>query len=117
MNKARISTFGAKPVTPEVFPRLAIREFIAGQRQIMKDSTLRTSLPTLGIILDYAVERGLLIGNPLRGAGRLWRAKASEEVHPLTPAEIRAVLASAVAVDQDFVGLVQAVAQNGIRPG
>jgi len=85
VSKHLVPAFGAKPVTPEVFNRLAIREFIAGQRQVMKDSTLKTSLPTLGIILDHAVERGLLATNPLRGAGRLWRPKTSEEVVSRSP--------------------------------
>ena len=112
-----VPAFGSKPITPEVFSRLAIREFIAAQREVIKDSTLRTNLPTLGIILDYAVERGFLATNPLRGAGRLWRPKASEDVVPFTPEQVRGVLAGATAVDHDFAVLVQVMFQTGIRPG
>jgi integrase len=112
-----VPAFGSKPMMPKVFNRLAIREFIAAQRGVMMDSTLRASLPTLGIILDHAVERGLLATNPLRGAERLWRPKESNEVEPFTPEQISTVLASAEAVDKDFAVLVQVMAQTGVRPG
>jgi len=112
-----VPEFGAKPVTPENFTRLAIKTFIAKQREVMADSTLKTSLPTLSLVLDHAVDRGLLSSNPMRGSERLWKPKGSEEVHPFTPEQIRAVLASAVAVDADFGALVQVMTQTGIRPG
>ena len=112
-----VPKFGTKPVTPEVFSRLAVREFIAEQRALMMDSTLRASLPTFSICLDHAVEKGLLTSNPLRGAGRLWRPKPSEDVVPFTPDQVRGVLAGAAAVDGDFGVLVRVMFQTGIRPG
>jgi integrase len=112
-----VPTFGAKPVALEHFNRLALKEFIAQQRTVMQDSTLRASLPTLSIVLDHAQERGLLVSNPLRSADRLWRPKAPAEVDPFTPEQIRAVLAAAAAVDPDFGALVQLLAQTGARPG
>ena len=80
-----VPEFGSKPVTAEHFSRLAIKTFIAKQREIMADSTLKTSLPTLSLVLDHAVDRGLLSSNPMRGSERLWKPKASEEVHPVRP--------------------------------
>lgn len=109
--------FGSKAVTPEAFSRPALKAFIAEQRKILKDSTLKSSLPTLSIILDYGVEHGLLTVNPLRGPERLWRAQAAAEVDPFTPSQIRAVLASAVAVDPDFGALVGVMAATGVRLG
>ena len=85
LKKHLLPVFGSKPVTPAVFTRLEVKKFIASQREVMKDSTLRSGLPTLGIILDHAVERGLLATNPLRGAERLWRPKPSGEVDPVHP--------------------------------
>jgi integrase len=117
LKKHLLPVFGSKPVTPAGFTRLEIKKFIASQREVMKDSTLRSGLPTLGIILDHAVERGLLAANPLRGAERLWRPKASKEVDPFNPEQIRAVLAGAAVVDHDFGVLVQVMAQTGVRPG
>lgn len=101
----------------EHFGRLQMKAFIAAQRGVMMDSTLKGSLPTLGIILNNAVERGLLLTNPLRGAERLWKPKASEEVVPLTPEKIRALMAASAAVDHDFGVLVQMLVQTGMRPG
>lgn len=112
-----VPAFGPRPVSPETFNRLALREFIAAQREVMQDSTLRSSLPTLSLCLDYAVEKGLLASNPLRGGGRLWRPQASEAVTPFTPEQVREVQATARAVDHDFGVLVQTMFQTGIRPG
>lgn len=112
-----LPAFGSKPVTPTTFNRLEVQSFIASQREVIRDSTLRVSLPTLSIILDHAVQRGLLPTNPMRGAGRLWRPKQQAEVDPFTPVQIRAVLTSAAAVDHDFGVLVQVMAQTGVRPG
>lgn len=117
VRKHLVPAFGPRPVSPETFNRLTIREFIAAQRELMQDSTLRSSLPTLSICLDHAVEKGLLVSNPLRGGGRLWRPKAPEAVTPFTPEQVRDVLAHASAVDHDFGVLVRVMFQTGIRPG
>jgi integrase len=117
LKKHLLPAFGSTPVTPSGFNRLEIKKFIAGQREVMKDATLRAGLPIFSIILDHAVERGLLSTNPLRGAERLWRAKPSGEVDPFNTEQIKAVLASAMAVDHDFGVLVQVMAQTGVRPG
>jgi integrase len=117
LQKHLLPAFGSTPVTPSGFNRLEIKKFIAGQREVMKDATLRAGLPIFSIILDHAVERGLLSTNPLRGSERLWRAKPSGEVDPFNTEQVRAVLASTVAVDHDFGVLVQVMAQTGVRPG
>ena len=115
LKKHLLPNFGSTPITPEHFGRLQMKAFIAAQREAMMDSTLKTGLPTLSIVLEHAVERGLLVSNPLRE--RLWRPKASEEVVPFTPAQARAAMAGAAAVDHDFGVLVQAIFQSGVRKG
>ncbi len=117
MERHLLPAFGSRPVTPEGFSRIEIKAFIAQQRTAMSDSSLRASLPTLSIIIDHAVERGLLANNPLRGSERLWRPQAPSEVQPFTPDQVRAVVASAVAVDGDFGAMIQLMAQTGCRIG
>jgi integrase len=109
--------FGAKPVTETVFNRLEMRRFIANRREALKDSTLSVSLVTLRVILDHAVELGLLPTNPIRGGERLWRPEAEDPVDPFTAAEIRTILTVARAVQPDFGVLLQVLAQTGARPG
>jgi hypothetical protein len=85
---------------------------------VLSDSTLGTALPILSVILDYAVERGLLTTNPMRGGEPLWRASlAAEAVDPFTPAELRKILAAARAIDSDFAALIQVMMQTSLRPG
>lgn len=113
-----LPAFGAKPMTAETFDLDTIEDFIMAQRKVMEDISLKTSLPTLGIIFDRAVRRKLLPFNPLRGAGRLWKPKPSEPVNPFTPETTRAILHAAAAVDHDFGVLLQVMFQaGGLRSG
>ena len=109
--------FGSKPVTATVFSRLEMRRFIANRREALKDTTLSVSLVTLRLILDHAVELGLIPTNPVRGGERLWRPEADDPVDPFTASEIKAILKAARAVQPDFGVLVQVLAQTGARPG
>jgi integrase len=118
-----LPAWGAKAVTPATFSRLELRKWIASLRgaeghRVLSDSTLGTALPILSVILDYAVERGLLTTNPMRGGEPLWRASlAAEAVDPFTPAELRKILAAARAIDSDFAALIQVMMQTSLRPG
>jgi integrase len=116
--------FGMMPVDADHFDRSAIRKFIthlrggSGTSRILSDASIKSGLPTLSIILDFAVEEKHLLQNPLRGGGALWRAEQpTEDIDPFTPEELRAIIASAYSVDHDFGCLVQVVSQCGLRPG
>jgi len=116
--------FGTMPVDVDHFDRAAIRKFIthlrggSGTPRILSDASIKSGLPTLSIILDYAVEAKHLLQNPLRGAGALWRAEQpTEDIDPFAPEELRAIIASAYQIDHDFGCLVQIVSQCGLRPG
>ncbi len=61
--------FGTKPITS--ITTLEIQKFIAAKRTELADSTLKTSLPTLRLVLDHAVRLGLLSANPMRSGLRL----------------------------------------------
>jgi integrase len=107
--------------------RRRIQEFIATRRaaggslktgKALTDSTLRTRLPTLKLILDYAVEERLIPANPMVGGPRLWRpASHVETIDPLTGRELRAILGAAEAIDRDFAVMLRLWAQSGMRSG
>lgn len=116
--------FGTHTVDAGHFDRAAIRKFIVhlrggdGTPRILADSSVKSMLPTLSIILDYAVEAKMLVQNPMRGGGALWRAEQpSEDIDRFTPDELKRIIGAAYEVDPDFGCLVQIVAQCGLRPG
>jgi integrase len=119
-----LPAFGEHPVTAEHFSRLAIKTFIARIRgagdptaRVLQDASLTAALPVLRLILDHAVERGLLPTNPMRGEP-LWRAtRHTEEVDPFTPHELRTILATARKIVPDFAVLIWLTVQAGLRPG
>jgi integrase len=118
-----LPAWGDKAVTPAAFSRLELRKWIAKLRgaegpKTLSDSTLSASLPIFSIILDYSVERGLLVTNPLRGGEPLWKAsERADDVDPFTSAELRQILAAAWVTDPDFGTLIQIMAQTSLRPG
>jgi integrase len=112
-----IPVFGEKPVIPEFFSRLEIKRFIAAKRKVLADSSLKTCLPILAMILDHAVERGDLPANPMRTGEPLWRAGERADVDPFNASELRAILKASRASDPDFAVLIQLMAQAGLRPG
>jgi integrase len=124
LRKHVLPFFRAMPVDAARFDREAIRSFIRhlrggdGKPRILSDASINVVLPTVSIVLDHAVEKKHLLQNPLRGGGALWRREQpTEDVDPFTPEELRAIIASAYEVDQDFGVLVQIMAQTGLRPG
>jgi hypothetical protein len=115
--------WGIKAVSPATFSRLELRKWIAKLRgaegpRALADSTLRAYLPIMSVILDYAVERGLIVTNPMRGGEPLWKAsETAEAIDPFTPAELRQILAAARAINPDFATCCQIMVQSSLRPG
>ena len=117
--------FGATPVS--AITRRMVQEFIAAKRatggspvtgKALADSSLLVILPTLRLILDYAVEETLLVGNPMAGGPRLWRpSQAPEHVDPFTGRELRAILEAAEAIDPTAAVFFRLWAQTGLRSG
>ncbi|HKW92685.1 MAG TPA: site-specific integrase [Methylomirabilota bacterium] len=117
--------FGDTPV--DQITRRRVQEFIAAKRgpggspqtgKALADSTLLTLLPTLRLILDYAVEERWLSANPMAGGIRLWRpSQAPEHVDPFTGRELRAILQAAAAIDPDAAVFFRLWAQSGLRSG
>lgn len=110
-----IPHFGHKPITS--ITTLEVQQFIADKRADLSDSSIKTSLPTLKLVLDHAVKRGLLPINPARSRERLWRPKPTEPVEAFTASELRSILAAAREINLHFMVLIQVMAQGGLRPG
>ena len=84
----------------------------------LADSTLLTLLPTLRLILDYAVEERWLPANPMAGGVRLWRpSQTPDRVDPFTGRELRAILQVAATIDPDAAVFFRLWAQSGLRSG
>ncbi len=107
--------FGPKPITS--ITALEIQRFIAAKRADLADSSIKTSLPSLRLVLDHAVKLGLLGANPMRSGERLWRPAAAEQVEAFTSSELRSILKATRTIDLHFAVLVQLMAQGGLRPG
>ena len=120
-----VPAFGSLPIGE--ITRRRIQEFIASRRapggspatgKALADSTLRTRLPTLKLVLDFAVEERWITANPMAGGPRLWRsAPQPETIDPFTGRELRAVLEAAAIIDRDFAVLIRLWAQSGMRSG
>jgi len=83
----------------------------------LADSTIKTNLPTLRLVLDHGVKLGLLAANPMRSGERLWRPIAAAQVEAFTASELRSILKAAREIDLHFAVLIQVMAQSGLRPG
>jgi len=119
-----LPAFGPLPVSA-ISPE-AIETFIAAKRapggsqryegKALADSSLRTGLLTLHLILERAVRRGLLANNPLTAVR--WRGMPRmESIDPFTPRELRAIVAVAMALRPTLGALLQLWAQSGLRAG
>ena len=107
--------------------RRRVQEFIAALRmtgssmttgKALADLTLRTRLPTLKLVLDFAVEERWITANPMTGGPRLWRAAPRpESVDPFTGRELRAILTAAEIIDRDFAVMLRLWVQAGMRSG
>jgi integrase len=118
-----IPFFGSRFITQ--ITRSSVQDFIAAKRatggsvrgKALADSTLKMNLPCLRLILDYAVEKGWLPSNPMRGV-RLWRpTPQSVEPDPFTQRELSAILEAAEEVSVAFALMLRAWAQSGMRSG
>lgn len=124
--RAHLTPFFGATVMGEI-TRRAVQEFIAAKRatggsrqtgKALADSSLLTMLPTLRLILDYAVEEKLLAANPMSGGPRLWRpSQTPEHVDPFTGRELRAILQAAEAIDPDAAVFFRLWVQSGMRSG
>lgn len=108
---------GYKPV--DQIDRVVLGEFIAWLRtEGLKDSTITANLPTVGMVLAYAVDRKLIPSNPMRGGSPLWKAEPSEkEPKPFSPDEVKAVLGAADQVNKGFGPLLRFGLCLGARHG
>jgi integrase len=115
--------FGALPLT--ALTATAIEDFIECKRgpggstrfegKGLADSSLRTGLLALRLILARAVRLRLLPGNPMDAVE--WRsAQIIENVDPFTAAELRRILA-VPAVDGDLLTLLELWSRTGLRAG
>jgi len=110
-----IPHFGAWPIT--VVTRAEVQKFIAVKRGQVADAALRTYLVTLRLVLDYAVERGDIAANPMRG-GRLWRPEQNgDEPDPFDQEELVAIVGAAEGLSPSFGLMIRAWAQSGMRSG
>jgi integrase len=110
-----IPHFGVWPIT--YVTRAEVQKFIAIERSRVADTTLQTYLVTLRLVLDYAVERGDLAANPMRG-GRLWRPEQKgDEPDPFDQEELAVIVASAEDLCPPFGLMIRAWAQSGMRSG
>jgi len=99
---------GDKPV--DTIDRVTIQEFITWLRSTggrsgkgFKDSTIISNLPTLGMVLDFAIDKGFIQKNPVKTGTRLWKAEPSDKIpDPFSPEEIKAVLGAADQVNKGF---------------
>jgi integrase len=116
--------FGATPITAITVS--TIEDFIEAKRaaggsvrragKALADSSLKTGLLTLRLILKRATRRGLIPSNPMnevewRPAGRI------EQVDPFTGRELRGILTTAERLEPAFAPLFRLWAQSGCRAG
>ena len=118
-----IPFFGEMPITE--ITRASIQDFIATKRapggsvrgKALADSTLKMNLPCLRLILDYAVEKGWIATNPMRGV-KLWRpTPMTMEPDPFTLRELQAIVTTAEEISSPFALMLRAWAQSGMRSG
>ncbi|HEY3067857.1 MAG TPA: site-specific integrase [Methylomirabilota bacterium] len=116
--------FGSMPITAITVE--TIEDFIAAKRtpggsirrvgKPLADSSLRTGLLPLRLILKRAVRRKLIPANPMNDAE--WRGTArTENVDPFTGRELRAIFAAADRLEPDFAALLRLWGQTGMRAG
>jgi integrase len=108
--------FGAKPITDVT--RGEIQSFIASKRAAgLADSFLRVGLVTLSLILGYAVERGDIPANPMKGGARLWKPNLDAPPDPFTRTELQALLLAADVIDPRWGLVVTVCGTHALRSG
>jgi integrase len=112
-----IPTLGPVPITSMDVDR--VEAFIASKRQgegKLKDSSLRTGLLALRLILKRAKRRGLIPASPMPDVE--WQgAKRTEHVDPFTAQELGAIFEAADTVDWNFGTMLRVWAGCGARAG
>jgi integrase len=121
-----LPAFRSTPITEITVER--IEDFIIGKRgpggsvrregKGLADSSLRTGLLALRLILKHAARRKLIPASPMNDvewAGE--RKDAGAAVDPFSAAELRAILAAAERLDPDFAALLRLWTQSGMRAG
>ena len=114
--------FGRMPITSITVD--VVEDFIASKRapgrsmrrvgKPLADSSLRTGLLALRLILKRAARRKLIPVSPMGDVE--WRGTArTENVDPFTGRELRAILAAAHRLEPDFATLLRLWAQTGMR--
>jgi integrase len=83
----------------------------------LSESSLRTGLGTLRLILRQAVRAHYLRTNPMEGLGRFKRNSGDENVDPFTGAEVRAILDASHRLKPDLAVMLRLWAQTGMRAG
>jgi len=82
----------------------------------LSDASLRTGLLSLRLILQRAVKRKLIPGNPIKEIE--WRGTQSiEQVDPFTGSELRLILAAAERLHPGLATMLRLWAQSGMRAG
>lgn len=120
-NRHLIPYFGSKPIT--ALTTTSIEDFIEAKRgpsgsirfqgKALSDSSLRTGLLALRLILQRAVRTRLIVANPMSEVE--WRGQPHiEQVDPFTDAELRSILQAA---PPDMATLLRLWAQAGMRAG
>ena len=119
-----IPFFGSLPVA--TITTTTVENFIVAKRQAggstrftvrpLSESSLRTGLATLRLILQQAVRASHLRANPLEGLGRFKR-NGDENVDPFTGAELRAIMEAARSLKPDLATMLRLWAQTGMRAG
>jgi integrase len=104
--------------------RAAVQEFVAALRKDgIAYTTLRSQyLPVFRKILDYCVERGMLVANPFRSGGPLFEPsdadrEAAPKPDPFTPKEIDAILGASTMVQPEFGLMLRTWSETGARSG
>jgi integrase len=116
-----IPYFGSKPIT--AITTTSVEDFIEAKRgpggsirfqgKALSDSSLRTGLLALRLILQRAVRTKLIVANPMSEVE--WRGQPHiEQVDPFTDGELRAILQAA---PPDVATLLRLWAQAGMRAG
>jgi integrase len=82
----------------------------------LADSSLKTGLLTLRLVLKRAARRGLIPSNPMNELE--WRsAPRVDQVDPFTARELQAILSAAERLEPDFATMLRLWAQSGCRAG
>src|SRR5262249_23590374 len=97
----RIDAITVDTVEAFIEAKRAIGGSVNRPGKALSDSTLRTGLAALRLILRRAVRRGLILANPMNEVE--WRpASHVEHVDPFSGAELRAILSAAEQLEPDF---------------